>query len=70
MPPLFELGFCKNIRIWFIIKLKKPFRKTSIGWNALSVISSTLWNKVPEIKRTTIRNTFKHNRKKHYLKEI
>ena len=52
-------------------KLQQPFRKTNTGQNALSFIGPALWNKVPEkIKRTTNLNTFKHNLKKHYLKEL
>ena len=51
-------------------KLKQPFCKTSIGQNVLSFIDPALWHKIPdEIKRTTNLNTFKHNLKKHYLKE-
>ena len=39
--------------------------------NALSFIGSALWNKVPkEIKRATNLNAFKHNLKKHYLREL
>ena len=52
-------------------KLQQPFRKTNTGQNALSFIGPALWNKVPEeMKRTTKLNAFKHNLKKHYLKEI
>ena len=52
-------------------KLQQPFHKTSTDQNALSFIGLTLWNKVPEeIKRTTNLNAFKHNLKKHYLKEL
>ena len=52
-------------------KFKQPFHKTNTGQNALSFISPTLWNKIPnEIKRTTNLNAFKHNLKKHYLKEL
>ena len=52
-------------------KLQQPFRKTNTGQNALSFIGPALWNKVPEeIKRTTNLNAFKHNLKKHYLKEL
>ena len=52
-------------------KLQQPFRKTDAGQNALSFIGPTLWNKVPEkIKRTANLNTFKHNLKKHFLKEL
>ena len=52
-------------------KLQQPFRKTSTGQNALSFISLALWNKFPEkIKRTMNLNTFKHNLKKHDLKEL
>ena len=52
-------------------KLQQPFPKTNTDKNALSFIGPALWNKVPEkIKRTTSLNTFKHNLKKHYLKEL
>ena len=52
-------------------KLQLPFRKTSTGQNVLSFIGPALWNKVPEeVKRTTNLNTFKHNLKKHCVKEL
>ena len=52
-------------------KLQQPFRKTNTGQNALSFIGPALWNKVPDdFKRTTNLNAFKHNLKKHYLKEL
>ena len=52
-------------------KLQQPFRKTNTGQNTLSFIGPALWNKVPEeIKRITNLNIFKHNLKKHYLKEL
>ena len=50
--------------------LQQPFRKTNTSQNTLFFIGPALWNKVPEeIKRTTNLNAFKHNLKKHYLKE-
>ena len=50
-------------------KLQQPSRKALV--NALSSIGPALWNKVPKkIKRTTNLNAFKHNLKKHYLKEL
>ena len=52
-------------------KLQQPFHRTNTGQNALSFIGPALWNKVPEeIKRITNLNAFKHNLKKHYLKEL
>ena len=52
-------------------KLQQPFRKTITGPNALSFTGPGLQNRVPEeIKRTTNLNAFKHNLKKHYLKEL
>ena len=52
-------------------KLQQPFRNTNTDENALSFVGPALWNKVPEeIKRTTNLKTFKHNPKKHYLKEL
>ena len=51
--------------------LQQPFHKTSTAQNALSFIGLALRNKVyKEIKRTTNLSTFKHNPKKHYLKEL
>ena len=51
-------------------KLQQPFRKTNAGQNALSFIGPALQNKVlEEIKKTTNLKTFKHNLKKHHLKE-
>ena len=51
--------------------LQQPFCKTSTGQNTLSFIGPALQNKIPEqIKRTTNVNAFKHNLKKHYLKEF
>ena len=51
-------------------KLQQPFRKTNTSQNTLFFIGPALRNKVPEeIKRTTNLNAFKHNLKKHYLKE-
>ena len=45
--------------------------RNSTGHNALSFIGAGLWNKITEeIKRTTNLNTFKHNLKKHYLKQL
>ena len=76
MPPLFECAFMKapesssSLRNSYQ-KLQQPFRKTNTGQNALSFIGLALWNKVPEeIKRITNLNAFKHNLKKHYLKEF
>ena len=75
MPSLSEWSFYDSTRISFITKKQLPktsatFCKTSTGQNALFFIDPTLWNKVhKEIKRTTDLNAFKHNLKKHYLKE-
>ena len=52
-------------------KLQQPFCKSNTGQNALSFIGSALRKNVPEeIKRTTNLNAFKHNLKKHYLKDL
>ena len=52
-------------------KLKCPFRKTNNGQNALSYIGPTFWNQTPHtLKRSNNLNTFKHNFKKYYLKEL
>ena len=53
------------------LKLKYLFRKTNAGQRALSYIGPTIWNKIPDtLKRTKNLNTFKHNLKEHYLKEL
>ena len=52
-------------------KLKYPFRKTNAGQMALSYIGPTIWSKTPDmLRRTNNLNTFKHNLKEHYLKEL
>ena len=58
-----------------IFHFKKPHLTVNLifihNQNALSLIGPALWNKVPEeIKRTRNLNAFKHNLKKHYLKEL
>ena len=59
--------FCLSLRNSYQ-NLQQPIRKTNTGQDALSFIGL---NKVPEeIKRTTNLNAFKHNLKKHYLKEL
>ena len=53
------------------LKLKCPFRKTNAGQMALSYVGPTIWSKTPDtLKRTKNLNTFKHNLKEHYLKEL
>ena len=53
------------------LNLKCPFRKTNAGQMALSHIGPTIWSKTPDtLKRTKNLNTFKHNLKEHYLKEL
>ena len=53
------------------LKLKWPFHKTNVGQTALSYIGPTIWSKTPDtLKRTKNLNTFKHNLKEHYLKEL
>ena len=52
-------------------KLQQTFHKINMGQNAWSFIGPALWNNAPkEIKRPTNPNAFKHNLKKHYLKEL
>ena len=51
------------------LKRQQTFRKTNTGQNALSFIDPALWNKVPEKIKTNL-NAFKHNLKKHCLKEL
>ena len=53
------------------LKLKCPFRKTNAGQIALSYIGPTIWsNTLNALKWTKNLNTFKHNLKEHYLKEL
>ena len=53
------------------LKLKCPFCKTNAGQMALSYIGPTICSKTPgTLKRTKNLNTFKHNLKEHYLKEL
>ena len=52
-------------------KLKDPFRKTTMGQKSLSYISPSVWNKLPSsMKRNISLNKFKHDVKKHYLREL
>ena len=53
------------------LKLKCPFHKTNAGQIVLSYIGPTIWNKTPDLlKRINNLNTFKHNLKEQYLKEL
>ena len=53
------------------LKLKCLFHKTNTGQMALSYIGSTIWSKTPDtLKRTKNLNTFEHNLKEQYLKEL
>ena len=53
------------------LKLKCSFRKTNAGQMALSYSGPTIWSKIPDtLKRTKNLNTFKHNLKERYFKEI
>ena len=52
-------------------KLKCPFRKTNSGHYALSYISPTFWIQTPHtLKHSNNLNTFKHNFKKYFVKEL
>ena len=52
-------------------KLKVPFRKTTMGQKSLSYIGPSVWNKLPSLmKRNISLNKFKHDVKKHYLREL
>ena len=53
------------------LELKYPFRKPNAGQMALPYTSLTILRKTPDtLERTKNLNTFKHNLKEHYLKEI
>ena len=52
-------------------RLIKPLRKTNMGLNSLSYLGPSLWNKLPEnIKQSSSLNTFKHEVKEHFLKNL
>ena len=69
---IFQIAPANNIQTrGSFLKLKCPFRKTNAGQMALSYIGPTIWSKIPDtLKRTKNLNTFKHNLKEHYLKEL
>ena len=51
--------------------LKVPFRKTTMGQKSLSYIGPSVWNKLPSsMKRNISLNKFKHDVKKHSLREL
>ena len=53
------------------LMLKCPFRKTNAGQMALSYIGPTICSKTPDtLKLTKNLNTFRHNLKEQYLKEL
>jgi len=52
-------------------KLKLPRRKTNIGLKALSFVGPSIWNNLNNsLKSVTNLNTFKHNIKEHFFKEL
>ena len=52
-------------------RLKQSLRKLNEGLNSASYSGPLLWNKLSlEIKRSWIRNSFKHNVKNHYLRKM
>ena len=52
-------------------RLKQPFRKTNQGQNCLSYMGPSVWNKLPQkVKNTKNLNTFKHNVKAHFFRDI
>ena len=69
---VFQIAPENNIQIrGSFLKLKCPFRKTTVGQMALSYLGPTIWSKTTDtLKRTKNLNTFKHNLKEHYLKEL
>ena len=53
------------------LKSKCPFHKTNAGQIAFSCIGPIIWSKTSgTLKHTKNLNTFKHNLKEHYLKEL
>ena len=51
-------------------KLKVPFCKTTMGQKSLSYIGPSVWNKLPSSMKRNSLNKFKHDVKKHYLREL
>ena len=52
-------------------KLKVPFRKNTMGKKSLLYIGDSVWDKLSSsIKRNISLNEFKHDVKKHYLREL
>ena len=51
-------------------KLKVPFRKTTMEQKSLSYIGPSVWNKLPSSMKRNSLNKFKHDVKKHYLREL
>ena len=68
---VFQTAPENNIQTISFLKLKCPFRKTKVGQMALPYIGLTIWSKTCDmLKQTNNLNTFKHNLKEHYLKEL
>ena len=52
-------------------RLQLPYRNTSYGHKALSFLGPKLWNNLPaKVKSCSNINTFKHDIKKLFLKEL
>ena len=52
-------------------KLKCPFQKTNSGQYVLFYIGPTFWKQTPDtLKNSNKLNTFKHNFKNYFLKEL
>ena len=52
-------------------RLKVPFRQSTMGQKSLSYIGPSVWNKLAILMNRNIGlNSFKHDVKKHYLREL
>ena len=52
-------------------RLKVPFRKSTMGQKSLSYIGPSVWNKLAILMNRNIGlNSFKHDVKKYYLREL
>ena len=52
-------------------RLKVPFRQSTMGQKSFSYIGPSVWNKLAILMNRNIGlNSFKHDVKKHYLREL
>ena len=53
-----------------LFKLSQPLRKINHGQKSISYVAPSVWNKLPDLLKTTDNvNTYKHRVKKYFFKE-